>query len=322
MVALVSLASPLSPRLTNFFQTCSRRARSSAKVRKGSTAERVFRMAQPCRLRLRAADGGGGLVRGGQARQTGFVRDQGPGVLVGDDLLAEAGEGVGQGGVDPAQLGLAGRVQIGARTDEGVAATLGQTLLLGAEARRVRGVGDGLDPLEQLLVEGDLVRSSGQERRQLGVDRVIGFAADVGGHHAIDVGRPVQRLAGQLQRRHGVGERRGLGVVGDCGDVGALQFDAFQHGFAQLGRRHLVEGRNAIILPSPGLQQLGARRLAGQDGAGDARFLGDAGGGRRRSGPARGRACGSAGRQGHQAAARDEKLASMHGMLRGTRSWL
>ena len=65
-----------------------------------------------------------------------------------------------------------------------------------------------------------------------------------------------------------------------------------------------------------GAGQDGAGMGAGQDGAGDARFLGDAGGGRRRSGPARGRACGSAGRQGHQAAARDEKLASMQGILR------
>ena len=245
-------------------------------------------------LQVAAARGAGGgrLVGVGQAPHAGLVGDQRPGVLIGDDLLAEAGEGVGQGGVDPAQLGLAGRVQIGARTDEGVAATLGQTLLLGAEARRVGGVGDGLDPLEQLLVEGDLVRSRRQQRRQLGVDRVIGFATDVGCHHAIDIGRAVQRLAGQLQRRHGVGEGRGLGVVGDGGDIGALQFDAFQHGFAQLGRRYLVEGRNAVILPGPGLQQLGARRLAGQDGAGNARFLGDAGGGRR-SGPARDRARGS-----------------------------
>ena len=48
---------------------------------------------------------------GGQAGDAGFGRDDRPGVFVGHDLLAEAGEGIGQGGVDPAQLGLAGGVQ-------------------------------------------------------------------------------------------------------------------------------------------------------------------------------------------------------------------
>ncbi|MNN44880.1 hypothetical protein D3C81_1591900 [compost metagenome] len=66
MVDLVSLASPLSPRLTNFFHTCSRRARSSAKVRKGSTLERVLTMAQPWTLRERAAAAAAALLDSGR----------------------------------------------------------------------------------------------------------------------------------------------------------------------------------------------------------------------------------------------------------------
>src|SRR5690606_7945797 len=66
MVALVSLASPLSPRLTNFFHTCSRRARSSANDRKGSTLERVFMIAQPARPLALAAAAAAALLDAGR----------------------------------------------------------------------------------------------------------------------------------------------------------------------------------------------------------------------------------------------------------------
>ncbi len=56
MMALVSLASSLSPRLLNFFQTISRRCRRVENVRNGSTLDRVFTMAHdPARPRSSAA---------------------------------------------------------------------------------------------------------------------------------------------------------------------------------------------------------------------------------------------------------------------------
>ena len=45
MIALVSVAPPPSPRLTKARHTCSRKARSDAKVSTGSTAERVLTIA-------------------------------------------------------------------------------------------------------------------------------------------------------------------------------------------------------------------------------------------------------------------------------------
>uniref|UniRef100_A0A0N5A0Y1 NAD-specific glutamate dehydrogenase n=1 Tax=Parastrongyloides trichosuri TaxID=131310 RepID=A0A0N5A0Y1_PARTI len=256
--------------------------------------------------------GGGGLVGVRQALQPGLISDDGPGVLVGHDLLAEAGEGVRQIGVDAAQLGLARGVQGGAVAHEGVAAALGQTLLLGVQACGVSAVGHGLDAGEQLLVEGDLVRGGRQDRRQLGFQHVPLLAADVRGHDAEHVHGAVQRLARHLHRRHGVGEGRGFGVVRDGGDVGALQFDAFQDGFAHLGRRHLVPRRHAFIRTGPGLQQFGARRGRRQDGAGDPGLIGGRQGGdgaahRVLHGPGR-----SAARQGEEARASDEKMASVH----------
>ena len=56
IVAFVSLASPLSPRLLNFFQTCSRRSRRVENVRNGSTLDRVLTIAhRPASLRSAAA---------------------------------------------------------------------------------------------------------------------------------------------------------------------------------------------------------------------------------------------------------------------------
>src|SRR2546422_2571529 len=55
MVALLSCASPLSPRMMNMRQTFSRRSRRVEKVRKGSVLERVLTMAHfpglPCDAR-------------------------------------------------------------------------------------------------------------------------------------------------------------------------------------------------------------------------------------------------------------------------------
>ena len=255
--------------------------------------------------------GGRGLVRGRQAGHAGFGRDDRPGVFVGHDLLAEAGEGVGQGGVDPAQFGLAGGVQRGAIAHEAVAAAGRNPGLFGGQAGSLGAVGDGLDAREQALVEGDLVAGRRQQGRQFGVDLIVVVRADIRGHDAIDGAGPVQRFAGHLQGDQGVGEGGGFGIVGDRRDLGALQLDAFQHGGAQLGGGHTIPRRGAAVRTGPGLQQLGARRLRRQDGAGDGGVRGE-GGGRRAS--AHGHAVGSAGRQGEQAASGDEKLASVHGV--------
>ncbi|MNQ62929.1 hypothetical protein D3C85_772930 [compost metagenome] len=256
--------------------------------------------------------GGGGLVGFRQTLQAGLVGDDGPGVFVGHHLLTEAGEGVRQGGVDAAQLGLAGGVQGGAVADEAVAAALGQTLLLGVQACGVSAVGHGLDAGEQLLVEDDLVAGGRQDRRQLGLQHVPFVAADVRRHDAEDVDGAVQRLADQLHRHQGVGEGRGVGVVSDRGHVGALQFDAFQNGLAHLGRGHLVPRGHAFIGAGPGLQQLGARRGRRQDGAGDARLVGGREGRGRSGHSVLQGAGGGAARQGEEARAPDEKMASVH----------
>ena len=59
MVALLSCASPLSPRMMNMRQTFSRRSRRVEKVRKGSVLERVLTMAHfpglPCDTAAAAA---------------------------------------------------------------------------------------------------------------------------------------------------------------------------------------------------------------------------------------------------------------------------
>ena len=217
---------------------------------------------------------GGGLVGVGQAGDAGLVRDDGPGVLVGDDLLAEAGEGIGQGGVDPAQLGLAGGVQIGTGADEAVAAALGQALLLGAQAHGIGIVSDRLHALEQRRIEVDLVEEGRQQGRHLRVRRIIGLAADVAGHHAVDVDDLVQRRAPQLHGDHGVGKCGGFGIVGDGGHIGARQIHGLDHRLAQLGRGDFVPRRHPVIRPGPGLQQLRARGLGRQDSTGDARFFG------------------------------------------------
>ncbi|MNJ40999.1 hypothetical protein D3C77_359060 [compost metagenome] len=89
----------------------------------------------------------------------------GPGLLVLDHLLAEAGEGVGQGGVDAAQFGLARGVEGGAVADEAVAAAFRQAGLLGREARCGGVIRHRLDAGEQAGVEGGLVVGGRQDRR-------------------------------------------------------------------------------------------------------------------------------------------------------------
>ena len=254
--------------------------------------------------------GRGGLVRGGQAGDAGFGRDDRPGVFVGHDLLAEAGEGIGQGGVDPAQLGLAGGVQRGAVAHEAVAAAGRDPGLFGGQAGGRGTVGDGLDTGEQPLIEGDLVAGRRQQGRQFGIDLIVVVRADVRGHDAVDGAGPVQRFAGHLQGDHGVGEGGGFRIVGDRLDLGALQLDAFQHGGAQFGCGHPVPGRGAAVSACPGLQQFGPGRLDRQDGAGDGGVRRQ---GRGRGAPAHRHAVGGAGRQGEQTASGDKKLASVHG---------
>ena len=124
-------------------------------------------IARPC------SGGGRGLVRGRQSRHAGFGRDHCPRVLVGDHLLPEAGEGVGQGRVDPAQLRLAGGVQGRAVADEAVATACGDPRLFGGQARGGGPVSDRLDAGEQFFVEGDLVTGGRQQGRQFGIEGIV-----------------------------------------------------------------------------------------------------------------------------------------------------
>ena len=93
IVALVSFASPLSPRLLNFFQTISRRSRRGENVRNGSTLDRVFTIASS-------------------------AFDERRGVLVCQDLGAELGEPRGQLLVDLRQPLFVRRIQLRAAAHE------------------------------------------------------------------------------------------------------------------------------------------------------------------------------------------------------------
>ena len=245
----------------------------------------------------------------GHAGRTGFAGDHGPGLFVADDLLAKACEDVGQGGVDAAQFGLAGGVERRAVAHEAVAAAGRHAGLLGGQAGSGGTVSDRLDALEQGFVEGDLVTGGRQQRRHLGVHGIVVVRADILGHHAEQRQGAVQRLAGHLHRHQGIGEGRGLGIVRDRQDLGALQVDALQDGLAQLGGAHLVPGWHAAVGAGPLLQQFCLRGLARQDRAGDSGVPGQGGGGN--SAPDQ-TACRGAAGDGQEACAPGKDMASMH----------
>ena len=190
---------------------------------------------------------------GGQAGQLRlpFNHREAAGLLV-QDILAEAGEQLGQPLVDGLDPRLAGRVGAGSAADELGPGEPGEALLLRGQAGLAAPLVDRFDPLEKPGVLGDLIGECGQPGHDLGLDP--GHVAQLEGA-GVDLeqgAQPLQHPPGPLQGGDGVGEGGRAGIAGDPQDPSPL----VGHGPLESGRErlgvHPGPGRDPAEGPPPG----------------------------------------------------------------------
>ena len=253
MVALLSLALPLSPRAVKALKSL------FAQVAAGrALQERLDRGARQRQDRLagHAALFGGGLGGGdeglGKARAVILAELHEPVLLVAEQMVAEGCPELRQPLVDlgPALLGCL--VEAGAGAVEIGVGALQKPHLLGGQAQRRAVFVQQRDAAEQHRVHHDRIPVPRHPQRDLLVDledRRIGVRRDQVVEHGCD---PGEQLAGALQRRHGVGEVRRRGIVGDRRDLGGMVDKGLLEGRQEvlrldLGKRRRLERR----LPRP-----------------------------------------------------------------------
>ena len=227
MVALVSFASPLSPRLLNFLQTISRRSRRGEDVRNGSTLERVLMIAS-CRHST--------SVEVFSSART-FARNSANRAR---QLLVDFGQPL-----------LLRRVQLRAAAHEVLVHARDETHLIGLELRSRQRVVHGFDPLEESLIEHDGVSRRRQLRLPLALERLIR------GLVTLSRATPNMRSTrssvqpGALHGGDRVVERRRLAVRHDGVDLAALFRDRRFEGAGEMLGRHAIPGRHAAVRARP-----------------------------------------------------------------------
>jgi hypothetical protein len=155
-----------------------------------------------------------------------------------------------------------------------------------------------LDSRGNPTVEAEVVLDTGARGHA-----IVPSGASTGAHEAVEL------RDGDKARYGGKGVLKAVASIeGEIFDA-ISGFDPLDQGGPEPGRGDPVPRRHALIGPGPDLQQLGARRLHRQDGAGGGGIGSERG---RRGSPAHRKAAGSAGRQGKQTAPGDKKLASVH----------
>ena len=137
MMALLSLALPLSPRAVKALKTFSRRSRRAELFRNGSTEERdSVTIALPAMPRSSAA----ALARGDEAVRKAvavvLAELHEPVLLVAEQMMAEGGAEMGEPLVDLGHPRLGGLVEAGAGAVEAGIGALQQPHLLAGQAER------------------------------------------------------------------------------------------------------------------------------------------------------------------------------------------
>ena len=255
MVALLSLALPLSPRAVKALNTFSRRSRRVELFRNGSTKERDSVMtALPGMPRSSAA---AFARRDETVRQAGAIvlaEFHEPVLLVAEQMVAEGGAEMGQPLVDLGHPRLGSLVEPGAGAVEAGIGALQQPQLLACQPEAVAVVVQQRDAAEQHRVHHDRIPVPRHPQRHFLVDLQqlrIGVRRDQVVEHRR---HPGEQLAGALQRRDGVGEIRHRRIVLDRGDLGGVIGESLLEGRQEVLRRDLGE-RRGLERCLPGLQQ-------------------------------------------------------------------
>ena len=256
MVALLSLALPLSPRavkaLKSLFAQVAAGGALQERLDRGAR-QRHDRLAGHAALFGRSPGGGDKAVR--QARAVVLAELHEPLLLVAEQMVAEAGAEMGQPLVD---LGhpLLLRPRRARRRRGGSAY---RSAPAAASARRSRPSASRFscsigDAAEQHGVHHDRIPVPRHPKRHLLVDlqdRRIGVGRDQVVEHRRDLG---EQLARALQRRDGVGEVGRRRIVGDRGDLGRVVGEGLLEGRQEVLGRDRVEGRG-LERRLPGLEQ-------------------------------------------------------------------
>ena len=263
MVALLSLALPLSPRAMKALNTFSRSSRRLELFRNGSTEERdSVTIALPAMPRSLAGGPGGGDKAVRKAVAIGLAEFHEPVLLVAEQMMAERGAEMGQPLVDLGHPLLGRLVEAGAGAVEAGIGALQQPHLLAGQAEAGAVVVQQRDPAEQHRVHHDRVPVPRHPQRHLLVDleqRRIGVRR----HQVVEHRRhPGEQLARALQRGDGVGEVRRRRVVLDRGDLGRVIGEGLLEGGEEMLRRDLREWRR-LERRLPRLQQRVRRGLRG-----------------------------------------------------------
>ena len=209
MVALLSLALPLSPRAVKALKTFSRRSRRVELFRNGSTKERdSVTIALPAMPRSSAAALAAATKLSGQAVAIGLAEFHEPVLLVAEQMMAERGAEMRQPLVDLGHPLLRRLVEPGAGAVEAGVGALQQPHLLAGQPERGAVVVQQRDAAEQHRVHHDRVPVPRHPQRHLLVDleqRRVGMRRHQVVEHRRHLG---EQLARALQRGDGVGEVR------------------------------------------------------------------------------------------------------------------
>ncbi len=105
----------------------------------------------------------------------------------------------------------------------------------------------------------DAVSELGQLRRNGAIDIRNRSDTEIGSVDAEQGLDSVERAANRFQRDDRIGNRGGLGIVGDRVDLGGAHFDRGIEGADELFNPHLIPGRHPAERSGPGLQHRGQR---------------------------------------------------------------
>ena len=286
MIALVSLASPLSPRLTNALPHLLAQGAVGAEAqhrldRRAGVADRVGARRQA--LASLAAAAAASFTSCWNARHVGLASPAVKVAFVGQQPRIEVGEGRRQLLVIVRQLGLLRIVELGAAADETFIGAGQQAHLLGIEAKAVALLVERLRSAAKSFALRLILSIGGRQlRRPFLVERLIFRRRHIVGHHAedrLDTVEPFGRTSPSPRSYLRRSARAGLLAI--ASDLAQHLVDAELEGLRERARLHLVPRRNAIVGPGPFLSRIlsGTTAVAAAAGAALGRLQAPASGG-------------------------------------------
>ena len=146
--------------------------------------------------------------------------------------------------------------EVGAAARKLLVGVFQELVLVGVERERVPLRIDGLDPLEERLVEGDVQLVFGHLGGEF-LGNLLHLFVGIGFQQVVeDAAYAVQQLAGLLEGFDRIGKGRRLGIGGDRIDIGLRLPDALLEGGEVMLVADLVKGRRAV-----GERGLGQKRI-------------------------------------------------------------